>query len=179
MDLYRGMTKTTGKWIIGSVFCVENRAFALATPYLEAKRPAYNGIAMGCGVEDRGLTKNGYQAAEYGWEEALERYEENFPVWLELLPETVTRCCEKRDVLGNVLFESDIIKRHDGGLYEICYGKYDIFQNDKKEAEENVGFFIIRRDSDEFQRPMAIGATEKNAYLIGNIYEIKEEGNDE
>ena len=87
MELYRGKSKRTGDWIIGSVVCIEERAFVLVTPYLEAERPAYNGIAMGCGLEDRELTKNGYQAAEYGWEEALERYEENFPIWEELEPE--------------------------------------------------------------------------------------------
>ena len=74
MELYRGKSKKTGSWIIGTVVCMGNRAFALVSPNLEPERPAYNGMAMGCGLEDKGLTEKAYLAMEYGWEEALERY---------------------------------------------------------------------------------------------------------
>lgn len=89
--------------------------------------PAYNGMAMGCGLEDKGLTEKAYLAMEYGWEEALERYEEDFPIWEELEPETVTRCCDRHDVPGNVLFEGDVYRNPDNLLFEICYGKYMAF----------------------------------------------------
>ena len=52
MELYRGKSKKTGSWIIGTVVCMGNRAFALVSPNLEPERPAYNGMAMGCGLED-------------------------------------------------------------------------------------------------------------------------------
>lgn len=36
--------------------------------------PEYHQHAMGCGVEDRCLQRDGYGAAEYGWEDAAERF---------------------------------------------------------------------------------------------------------
>ena len=69
MELYRGKSKKTGSWIIGTVVCMGNRAFALVSPNLEPERPAYNGMAMGCGLEDKGLTEKAYLAMEYGWED--------------------------------------------------------------------------------------------------------------
>lgn len=36
--------------------------------------PEYHGHAMGCGVEDRCLQSDGYGGAEYGWEDAAERF---------------------------------------------------------------------------------------------------------
>lgn len=174
MDLYRGKSKTTGQWIIGAVICIKERAFVLTTPYLEPERPSYNGIAMGCGLEDRELTKNGYQAMEYGWVEALERYEENFPMWEELDLETVTRCCGKHDVPGNVLFEGDVYRNPDGLLFEICYGKYMAFCPGDKEWMENVGFFVVSKDAAELygvKETMPLGDTEDYAYLLGNIFD--------
>lgn len=177
MELYRGKSKKTGDWIIGAVICIKDRAFVLTTPYLEAERPAYNGIVMGCGLEDRELTKNGYLAMEYGWEEALERYEENFPMWEELQPETVTRCCGKHDVPGNVLFEGDVYRNLDGLLFEICYGKYMAFCPGDKAWMENVGFFAVSKDAAELygvKESMPLGSTEDYAYLVGNIFDDSE-----
>lgn len=107
MDLYRGKAKTTGDWIVGAAVVIGEKAHILGSESLFPERPAYHRMAMGCGIEDRNLRENGYEAAEYGWEEALERYEENFPKWIEVEPETVTRCCDKHDVPGNVLFEGE------------------------------------------------------------------------
>lgn len=174
MELYRGKSKRTGDWIIGSVVCIGERAFVLVTPYLEAERPAYNGIAMGCGLEDRELTKNGYQAAEYGWEEALKWYEENFPIWEELEPETVTRCCGKCDKLGNVLFEGDVLVDGAGMMLEICYGKY--LTRMARGHVEHVGFFAVTKwyKNDEPYKVLPIGATEKYGELAGNIFDNPE-----
>lgn len=38
--------------------------------------PQYHHQGMGCGVEDRCLQKDGYGAAEYGWDSAADRYAE-------------------------------------------------------------------------------------------------------
>ena len=163
MELYRGKSKKTGSWIIGTVVCMGNRAFALASPNLEPERPAYNGMAMGCGLEDKGLTEKAYLAMEYGWEEALERYEEDFPIWEELEPETVTRCCDRHDIPGNVLFEGDVYRNPDNLLFEICYGKYMAFCPADKAWMESVGFFAVSRDVEELyqvKEPMPLGTTE-------------------
>lgn len=48
--------------------------------------PEYHDMGMGCGVEDRGLQRDGYGACAYGWESAMERvYSEVIP---DSLPET-------------------------------------------------------------------------------------------
>jgi hypothetical protein len=38
----------------------------------EENIPEYNAHAMGCGLEDRGITDR-YEAMRYGWEKAIER----------------------------------------------------------------------------------------------------------
>lgn len=177
MELYRGKSKKTGSWIIGTVVCMGTRAFALVSPNLEPERPAYNGMAMGCGLEDKGLTEKAYLAMEYGWEEALERYEEDFPIWEELEPETVTRCCDRHDIPGNVLFEGDVYRNPDNLLFEICYGKYMAFCPADKAWMESVGFFAVSRDVEELyqvKEPMPLGTTEDYAYLVGNVFDNPE-----
>lgn len=52
--------------------------------------PEYHRAGMGCGVEDRGYQKDGYNACEYGWDSALDRmYCEVLP---DVLPETPETC---------------------------------------------------------------------------------------
>lgn len=180
MDLYRGKAKMTGDWIIGAAVCIGEKAYILGTESLFPERPAYYRMAMGCGIEDRGLQNDGYQAAEYGWEEALERYEENFPKWIELEPKTVTRCCDRHDVRGNVLFEGDIFKNPAGTLYEICYGRYYVFDPQEQAYFESVGFFKVSQDKNRpkgkygFKDINALGTPESYAYLVGNIFDNPE-----
>lgn len=177
MDLYRGKAKLTGDWIIGAVICIGGKAYILGSGSLFPERPAYHRIPMGCGIEDRNLQNNGYEAAEYGWTEALERYEENFPTWVELEPETVTRCCDRHDILGNVLFEGDVYRNPDNLIFEICYGKYMAYCPADKCLMENMGFFAVSRDVKKLYEvgdPMPLGVTEEYAYLVGNIFDNPE-----
>ena len=177
MDLYRGKAKMTGDWIIGAAVVIGEKAHLLGSESLFPERPAYHRMAMGCGIEDRNLQENGYEAAEYGWEEALERYEENFPKWIEVEPETVTRCCDKHDVPGSVLFEGDVFRNPDNLLFEICYGKYMAFCPGDREWMENVGFFAVSMDADNLygvKEPMPLGMTEEYAFLVGNIFDNPE-----
>lgn len=174
MDLYRGKAKMSGEWVIGAAICIGEKAYILGSESLFPERPAYHRMAMGCGIEDRGLQQYGYEAAEYGWGEALERYEENLPKWIELEPETLTRCCDKHDVPGNVLFEGDVYRNPDNLLFEICYGKYMAYCPADKCQMENVGFFAVSLDVKNFYGvgdPMPLGETEEYAYLVGNIFD--------
>ena len=41
---------------------------------MEIDYPEYHHQGMGCGLEDRGVTDR-YEAMQYGWDEAAERYE--------------------------------------------------------------------------------------------------------
>lgn len=177
MELYRGKSKKTGQWIVGGVICLGDKAYALVSEDIFPERPAYHRMAMGCGIEDNNLQENGYMGAEYGWEEALERYEENFPLWEELVPETVTRCTDKHDTAENVLFEGDIFQNPDGLQFEICYGKYMAFCPGDRAWMENVGFFAVSKDAEDLygvKEPMPLGDTEEYAVLIGNIFDTPE-----
>lgn len=173
MDLYRGKTKMTGDWIIGAVVCIGDKAYILCSETLFPERPAYHSMAVGAGIEDADITDR-YEAAAYGWTEALERYEENFPTWIEVILETVTRCTDKHDISGNVLFEGDVYRNADNLVFEICYGKYQAYCPADKCYMENVGFFVISDDTREFYKvepPMPLGNTEDYAYLMGNIFD--------
>jgi len=52
---------------------------------VEIDWPEYNAEAMGCGLEDRGITDR-YEAMRYGWDEAMERVAERLPEPLYLAP---------------------------------------------------------------------------------------------
>lgn len=176
MELYRGKSVGTGDWIIGAAVCIGNKAHILGTESLFPERPAYHGMAIGAGLEDSCITDR-YEAAAYGWTEALDRYEENFPVWIEVIPETVTRCTDKHDIPGNVLFEGDVYRNPDNLLFEVCYGKYQAYCPADKCYMENVGFFTISKDVRELCKvdaPMPLGSTEDYAYLVGNIFDSPE-----
>lgn len=180
MDLSRGKALSTGDWIIGAAVCIGNKAYILGSESLFPERPAYHSMAIGAGLEDACITDR-YEAAAYGWTEALDRYEEKFSIWIEVIPETVTRCCDKRDRMGNVLFEGDVYRNKDFLKFEICYGKYQAYLPEDKNYTENVGFFVV---SDDIRRiggsrkevyntevPMPLGYTEDYAILLGNIFD--------
>lgn len=176
MELSRGKAVATGDWIIGAAICIGDKAHILGSESLFPERPAYHSMAVGAGLEDACITDR-YEAAAYGWTEALDRYEENFPTWIEVVPETVTRCTGKHDVAGNVLCEGDVYRNPDNLVFEICYGKYQAYCPADKCYMENVGFFVISDDTREFynvEAPMPLGSTEDYAYLLGNIFDNPE-----
>ena len=166
----------TGDWIIGAAVCIGDKAHILGSENLFPERPAYHGMAIGAGLEDADITDR-YEAAAYGWTEALDRYEEKFPEWIEVVPETVTRCTDKHDIPGNVLFEGDVYRNPDNLLFEVCYGKYQAYCPADKCYMENVGFFAISKDTKEIygiDAPMPLGSTEDYVYLVGNIFDSPE-----
>jgi len=60
--------------------------------------PEYHDQGMGCGVEDRGLQRDGYEACAYGWESAMERvYSEVIPDAMPETPATDAELAEIRD----------------------------------------------------------------------------------
>ena len=174
MELYRGKMKRTGDWFVGAVVCINDKAYGLVSERLFPERPAYSRMAIGYGLRDKGITNDGAKGAEFGWEQALQRYEAGFPQWEELEPETVTRCTGKHDIAGNVLFEGDVIKNPENLVMEICYGEYEAFCPADRLFENNIGFFVISKDVEECLgvcEPMPLGPTEDYACLIGNIFD--------
>lgn len=77
-----------GDRITGTVRFEDGTAYVLTTEYSVLITPP-DRPALECGVEDGGWQKNGYTAAEYGWNEALERYEDELPVWVEVIAASV------------------------------------------------------------------------------------------
>lgn len=179
MDLYRGKAKMTGDWIIGAAVVIREKAYILGSESLFPERPAYHGMAIGAGIEDACITDR-YEAAAYGWTEALDRYEENFPNWLELELETVTRCTRRHDKSNNVLFEGDVIKADSGRIFEICYGTYFTYDHNSNGYIESVGFFKVTHNPQlppgkfDFTDIHPLGQTESYATLIGNIFDNPE-----
>lgn len=63
---------------------------------VEIDWPEYHYEAMGCGLEDRGITDK-YDAMRYGWDEAIERCAERIPKKLFELPPDAQAEIAKRD----------------------------------------------------------------------------------
>lgn len=176
MDLYRGKAVKTGDWIIGAAVCLGEKAYILGSESIFPERPAYNRMDMGFSIGYSNV-RTCQEAAEFGWKKALEKYEKNFPIWLEIRPETLTRCCDRHDIPGNVLFEGDVYRNEYGNMFEICYGKYQAYCPAAQDYMENVGFFAISKDVREdmgVEKPMPLGYTEEYAYLVGNIFDVPE-----
>lgn len=181
MELYRAKEYAIGEtWLIGSVIRFPEKVYMLLTDFLNPDRPSYNGVCIGAGLEDQSITDR-YLAAEYGWTEALGRYEENFPQWIQLEPETVTKFADKRDKKGIGLFEGDVIQIPHGvgySRYEIRYGHYAAFDPVDEIFMDNVGFYMVSDEPhalyDGIQIPFPLGYTERNAEWIGNVFDNPE-----
>ena len=107
--LFRGKRIDNGEWIYGSIR-QENGAAYILEPNFSILFERPDRPYLECGVEDKGLTGDGYNAAWYGWEEALERYEQHFPEWIEIDPETVGQFTGLLDRNQQRIFEGDIVK---------------------------------------------------------------------
>ena len=64
-------------WMECARFRAENAELREALEYLRSgtDEPEYHAQGMGCGIEDRDIMDR-YDAAEYGWDAAVERYQE-------------------------------------------------------------------------------------------------------
>ncbi len=86
---FRGKRTDNGEWVEGSLRQEKGGTYILSDDYsIIFDEPEYHDQGMGCGIEDRGITDR-YDACKYGWDEAIERYAEMFPGWVEVDPATV------------------------------------------------------------------------------------------
>ena len=113
MFLCRAKLKKEGTWVVGQVVQIDDKWYMLLSPDVAPERPAYNSIGIGTGLEDQGITDR-YEAAAYGWTQALERYEEQFPIWAEVDEKTIGRSSGFADLSGRVVFDGDIITANAG-----------------------------------------------------------------
>jgi hypothetical protein len=108
---FRGKRKDIGVWVYGNLIVTRsNRCYILEKEYeTECSEPEYNHVAMGCGLEDNGITDR-YDAMLYGWNEAICRYKDNLPDYIEVISETVGQLTTFCDQKGNEIYRDDIIK---------------------------------------------------------------------
>ena len=67
-----------------------------------------------------------------------------------------------------------MIRNEDNKLYEICYGNYMVFLQENQMYTENVGFFVVSKESEDSEkepRAMPIGTPEEQSLLVGNIFD--------
>ena len=133
--LFRGKRIDNGEWIYGSVRQENGSAYILEPDFsILFERP--DRPYLECGVEDKELTGDGYNAAWYGWEEALERYEQHFPEWVEIDPETVGQFTGLLDKNGVRIFEKNMVKVTD---------RIDYLQNHEP-METNYIYTVILKE---------------------------------
>jgi hypothetical protein len=103
--MFRGKRLDNGNWLYGTLRQEGDRSFILPDNYsVVFDAPEYHYQGMGCGIEDRGITDR-YEACEYGWEEAVKRYNEVLPEWVEVIPETAGMGVE---IKGKWFYEGDL-----------------------------------------------------------------------
>lgn len=77
--------------VYGNINYLQDGVFILETDsYGDIPEPDYHSQGMGCGLEDRNITDR-YDAMVHGWEKAVERYQENLPCFIEVIPDSVSQ----------------------------------------------------------------------------------------
>ena len=85
---FRGLRVGGKGWAYGSLINCMNGVFILDESTDLELRPEYHQQGMGCGIEDRNII-NRYDAAEFGWDRCIDRFEQCLPEYIEVIPETV------------------------------------------------------------------------------------------
>lgn len=173
---YRGKRLDNGEWVYGSLRIEGEHAYILTDDYtILCDEPDYYPQAMGCGLEDNGIV-NRYDACEYGFMEAVERFREYLPIWQEVDPETIGEFAGLYGKNEQEIYEGDIVEFSIVNYYSpngetIDSGKIGII----KFSENETAIVIGDKYSDYFKSSLillgdALRADDKME-VIDNIHD--------
>lgn len=117
-------------WVYGSLVRAPDGVFIIEEGIsMRFREPEYHKAGMGCGLEDRGITDR-YEAMEYGFQDAVQSCERNYPVIIEVDPETVGQFIGLLDKNRKEIYEGDIVRNgwHEDevGVVEFSYGSFGL-----------------------------------------------------
>lgn len=180
---FRGKRIDNGEWVYGYLVVGSDGVFILEDGYeVGFQEPDYHRHGMGCGLEDRGITDR-YEAMSHGWAEAIDRCGENYPPFIEVIPESIGQYTGQK--CGDVeWYEGDIFRINendpqDVGIYvctwiqEWCMfallniemGEYPKYLTDGADSLENDMYWTYPIDTDK--------AEDGRYEVIGNIHDHK------
>lgn len=109
INKFRGKPVGGGEFVYGSLVQAADGVFIVQEgTMMQFEEPRYYKPAMGCGLEDKGITDR-YEAMEYGFERAVDKCAELHPYLVEVDPESVGQLLGLLSKSRNEIYEGDIV----------------------------------------------------------------------
>lgn len=89
----------------------------------------------------------------------------------EIITDTLSLGCGKKDVNKKNIFSGHILKNKDGVLFLVQYGSFAMYCPVDQAMMENIGFVVT---SPHVPGDMPLGPTEEWATIVGNVFDNPE-----
>lgn len=164
---FRGIGKSTLQFVYGNLIQTGTDTFILASDCsIGDWEPEYHSSGMGCGLEDRNI-RDRYDAMQHGWDCAVERFTENLPEFIEVIPETVGQFTEMLDENDKELSAGDKgnfllkglgegpaeVRYFDGGFWLVVEGQSQPLPLHEYEYRADITFTITGTIHDHLLKP--------------------------